>query len=177
MTRQEYDNLEYYLRDLQEKMKDRDEDCADPKTMVDKGYSLAVSHMNNEIEEILECLKYKVDDMYPLYGIIYNWKGLKEENYLYTGDELQRFDRQLFEDCNKNPGTWNESVLIDCAWKTWSGRKISAFDELTMFLIGGFNDGCKEDPDWYWEDMLDNDLYGEKSNTMREACNSIIGGK
>ena len=23
---------------------------------------------------------------YPLFGIIYNWKGLKEENYLYTED-------------------------------------------------------------------------------------------
>ena len=26
---------------------------------------------------------------YPLFGIIYNWKGLKEENYLYTEEELK----------------------------------------------------------------------------------------
>ena len=28
---------------------------------------------------------------YPLFGIIYNWKGLKEENYLYTEEELKQF--------------------------------------------------------------------------------------
>ena len=34
-------------------MKDRDEDCGDPKNAIDKGYSLAVKHMNQEIKSIL----------------------------------------------------------------------------------------------------------------------------
>lgn len=34
-------------------MDDRDEDCASPKNAVDKGYSLAVKHMKEQIKEIL----------------------------------------------------------------------------------------------------------------------------
>ena len=40
---------------------------------------------------------------FPLFGIIYNWKGLKEENYLYTAEELRLFDEELYQDCMTKP--------------------------------------------------------------------------
>lgn len=39
--------------ELIREMKDRDEDCAEPKNAFDKGYSLAVEHMNEEIKRML----------------------------------------------------------------------------------------------------------------------------
>ena len=60
MTRSEFDTLKSYLGVLSNRMKERDKDCAEPKTMVDKGYSLAVSHMNSEIEVMLADLEKQV---------------------------------------------------------------------------------------------------------------------
>ena len=55
---------------------------------------------------------------YPLFGIIYNWKGLKEENYLYTAEELKQFDKELYENCIAYPSEWHDSTKAECAWKT-----------------------------------------------------------
>ena len=60
MTRREFDSLKSYLGVLSNRMKERDEDCAEPKNAVDKGYSLAVSHMNMEIDEMLADLEKQV---------------------------------------------------------------------------------------------------------------------
>lgn len=60
MTRAEFDNLKTYLGVLSDRMKERDDDCAEPKNMVDKGYSLAVGHMNMEIERMLEDLEKQI---------------------------------------------------------------------------------------------------------------------
>lgn len=58
MTNKEYNNIQQTLKDLLDRMRERDSDCAHPKTMVDKGYSLAVQHMEKEIDEMLvELLK------------------------------------------------------------------------------------------------------------------------
>lgn len=54
MTNKEYNNIQQILKDLLDRMQERDADCANPKTMVDKGYSLAVQHMEKEIDEILD---------------------------------------------------------------------------------------------------------------------------
>lgn len=43
-------------------MRERDSDCAEPKTMVDKGYSLAVGHMEMEISMILSDLEKQICD-------------------------------------------------------------------------------------------------------------------
>ena len=60
MKQNEFDNLESYFKVLSSRMEDRDKDCADPKNAVDKGYSLAVSHMNMEINEILSDLRKQI---------------------------------------------------------------------------------------------------------------------
>lgn len=60
MTREEFKNLKTYFEVLQERMRERDNDCAEPKTMVDKGYSLAVSHMCIEMRMMLSDLEKQI---------------------------------------------------------------------------------------------------------------------
>ena len=60
MTSDEFESLKSYFAVLSDRMKERDEDCAEPKNMVDKGYSLAVGHMNMEIERILVDLEKQI---------------------------------------------------------------------------------------------------------------------
>ena len=60
MRKEEFENLKSYLGVLSERMKERDNDCAEPKTMVDKGYSLAVSHMDMEINQMLSDLEKQI---------------------------------------------------------------------------------------------------------------------
>ena len=112
---------------------------------------------------------------YPLFGIIYDWKGLKEENYLYTEEELKRFDKELYEDCMAKPYEWHDSTKAECAWKTWMGFKIVGENFLKLFLSGQYNETEREEEDegWYWENVDSNDLYGCASNTMREALAEI----
>lgn len=52
-TQQEYEKIKEAFEILSKEMDDRDEDCASPKNAVDKGYSLAVKHMKEQIKEIL----------------------------------------------------------------------------------------------------------------------------
>ena len=108
---------------------------------------------------------------YPLFGIIYNYKGIKEENYLYTIKELKKFDIGLFNACVLGSGSWHDSNLADCAWKTWMGTIIENDEMLYKFLQGHFNNTWRTDvdKDWYWENVVDNGLYGGKSDTMRQA--------
>ena len=107
---------------------------------------------------------------YPLFGIIYNYHGIKEENYLYTAEELKKFDIGLFNMCVLGSGAWHDSNLVDCASKTWMGTMIENDEMLYKFLKGKFN-STEQDKDWYWENVEDNDLYGgmRKSDTMRKA--------
>lgn len=111
-------------------------------------------------------------------GIVYNWKGIKEENYLYTLDEMAKYDFELLRDCLKNPDGFNDSSIAESADKTWMGRLLKTDEEVKDFLKGGWNDDIEllkwENPetdysDWYWENVRDNDLYGEKSGTMKQV--------
>ena len=54
------ETLRRYFGDLISEMKERDEDCSEPKNAIDKGYSLAVEHMNIEIEKILKRFRVEV---------------------------------------------------------------------------------------------------------------------
>ena len=107
---------------------------------------------------------------YPLFGIIYNWKGLKEENYLYTARDLKKFDKELYDNCMENPHEWHDSTLCECAWKTWMGFRLDDEFALERFLTGDYNEDLETEIDgWYWENVEDNDLYGLASDTMKRA--------
>ncbi len=58
MTKSEYAQVEGYFNVLMNRMQERDEDRDDCHlTQIDKGYSLAVSHMRMEAVEILTDLR------------------------------------------------------------------------------------------------------------------------
>ena len=112
-------------------------------------------------------------------AIIYNYKGLAEHNYLYTDEEIQKYDPELFMSCVTNKGDWIESPLCPCGWKTWEGCYIHDNDvaSIKQFLEGRWNSDIKEmefnNPDtdysdWYWDNNELNDLYdGIPSDTMK----------
>lgn len=57
-TQQEYEKIKEAFEILSGEMDDRDEDCASPKNAADKGYSLAVKHMKEQINEILSNIRF-----------------------------------------------------------------------------------------------------------------------
>lgn len=102
---------------------------------------------------------------YPLIGVIYNWKGLKEENYLYTPEELKERDPALLECCLKHVVGFHEGKS-PAPNKTIEGRLIGDEERLKKFLGGFYNDTSREsiDPDWYWENSME-DVYGKTKYT------------
>lgn len=57
-AQQEYEKIKEAFEILSKEMDARDEDCAIPKNVVDKGYSLAVKHMKEQINEILSNIRF-----------------------------------------------------------------------------------------------------------------------
>lgn len=102
---------------------------------------------------------------YPLIGVIYNWKGLKEENYLYTPEELKERDPELLERCLKHPVRFHEGNS-PAPNKTIEGRLLGDEERLKKFLNGFYNDTSREsiDPDWYWENSME-EIYGKTKYT------------
>lgn len=100
-------------------------------------------------------------------GIIYNWKGLKEENYIYTPKELAKYDPDLLNNCLASPDEWHPSTLAHCAWKTWEGKLLQSDEEVQSFLNGAYNSDYEDEAeDWYWVNEVNNNLYGYSSSTM-----------
>lgn len=60
-TQQEYEKIKESFEILSKEMDARDEDCSIPKNAVDKGYSLAVKHMKEQIKEILSNIQIQLD--------------------------------------------------------------------------------------------------------------------
>ena len=119
----------------------------------------------------------------PLYGIICNWKGVKEENYLYTADELKKRDPELYNLCCTS-NEWHESTKSVVTNKTWSGKQLNNKRELFCFIAGGMNDTERkeENEDWYWKNSCD-DLYDRTdlvhvpvSSTMADALKWYLKG-
>ncbi len=91
--------------------------------------------------------------------IIYNWKGLKEENFLYTVEELQERNPNLCSGVVNYPKKWiHDSFSAD---KTYVAKKVTSVEELYQFISGSFNDkeASEFNEDWYWA-LADEDLFG-----------------
>ena len=147
------------------------------KERIDCG-SLHELYFKTPVANNVGCVSDVVGTRTMLIGIVYNWKGIKEENYLYTLDEMTKYDFELLRDCLNNPDGFNVSSKAESADKTWMGRLLKTDEDVKDFLKGGWNDDIEllkwENPeidysDWYWENVRDNDLYGEKSGTMKQA--------
>lgn len=91
--------------------------------------------------------------------IIYDWKGLKEENYLYTVEELRKRNSELCSGVIEFPEKWiHDSFSAD---KTYMAKKVTSVEELYQFISGSFNDteATEFNEDWYWV-LADEDLFG-----------------
>lgn len=113
---------------------------------------------------------------FPLIGVIYHYKGIKEENCLYTPDELNKRDPKLAEKCMKSKIKWE---LFDSEMGTNNKTIIGCrLDDRTMlydFLKGKYNDDTyADDEDWYWENST-SDVYGESlhADTMELALDEF----
>lgn len=90
--------------------------------------------------------------------VTYNWKCLKEENYLYTLDEFYSRDPEIYDCVTKCPTEWIDGSFSSD--KTYSAKLVESYDDLMSFIMGEYNDhewGHKVE-DWYWENCTD-DLF------------------
>ena len=121
---------------------------------------------------------------FPLYGVIYNWKGLKEENSVYTEEQMLEVDPHAVYFAY-NPDNWHD--CCDGAFaanKTYFVFKIYSKEQLKAFLSGELNDDLSsyEDseggPDengeygdwrdgWYWENVTENLWTGYNNPTTQ----------
>lgn len=92
--------------------------------------------------------------------IIYNYKGIKEENYLYLKEDLQRrMPNDEFTKLVEN-GKDEWQVNYFSPNKSYMAKIAKDEEELKAFVNGKFNeqDTEVESEDWYWENRKD-DLF------------------
>ena len=100
-----------------------------------------------------------------IYGLIYDWKGLKEENSLYTGKQLKELDAAFV------PEDRYEGALA--ANKTYTVIKLTGETpeetdrNVREFLTGKYNEAGDIEyiEGWYWETVEENFFTGEKNET------------
>ena len=100
-----------------------------------------------------------------VYGLLYNWKGLKEENSLYTAAQLKELDEAFVpEDRYDGAIAANKTYMaIRLTGKTQEETDQSVRD----FLTGKYNEAGDMEyiEGWYWETVDENFFTGEKNET------------
>lgn len=160
--------------------------CSDGKTHVltlEESQILLKKYKEIEKERI-SALEHVLASQTPsLFGIVYNWKGLKEENYLMTGEELMEYDDALYLETMNSPERYSEGG--SCGWKTWRCHRLDTPEEVRGFLTGTYNGFPSEiSPDnysdydnpfqvvddldeWYWETCTDGRDFGTADTVKR----------
>ncbi len=112
---------------------------------------------------------------YPVVGIIYNYKGLSETNYLCSLKELKQKDKSLYEVFADYSGMEQpvEDGYAYAANKTSCGILLRDKEELKEFLEFRHNAVAfheNQNEDWYCQ-LSSDDFYGsqEKSKVMERA--------
>lgn len=100
-----------------------------------------------------------------VYGLLYNWKGLKEENSLYTAAQLKELDEAFVpEDRYDGAIAANKTYMaIRLTGKTQEETDQNVRD----FLTGKYNEAGDMEyiEGWYWETVDENFFTGEKNET------------
>lgn len=98
------------------------------------------------------------------YGILYNWKGLKEENYIYTAEELKKLDDNFVDDVDSYEGAFSSNKTY-VAYKLTRQTTNETEKNIRNFITGGYNDTVAPDivDGWYWETMKE-DLFSGLPN-------------
>jgi hypothetical protein len=110
-----------------------------------------------------------------LYGIVYNWKGLKEENSVYTSAQLSAEDPNFKPELEIQDGAFaaNKTYI---AYKLTGANKEETVANVKAFLTGGKNDtfdGAEIPEGWYWETVNENLFTGEENPTIKQLISYL----
>ncbi len=107
-----------------------------------------------------------------IYGLIYNWKGLKEENSIYTASELAELDEAFVpEERYDGAIAANKTYMV---FRLTGNTQEETERNIKRFLTGEYN---KEEiiphEDWYWETVKENFFTGEQNQTTIDYINKL----
>ena len=98
-----------------------------------------------------------------LIGIICRYPD-KENNYIYSLDEIAGYDFGLLQDCISDPDDFHISYTLNKGDRC-EGLLLRDMQDIENFINGKFNsDNIVENHQW--KNIVDNDIYGEKSPRM-----------
>lgn len=140
---------------------------------------LATLHCYKEMEkEKVETPAYLNGYHESIYGLIYNWKGLKEENYVYTRSQLHKLDENFDAKADRYDGAIaaNKTYMVI---RLEGGSEEETEQIIRDFLTGKYNEedlGSEAEPveGWYWETVTEDFFTGEKNQTA-EALIHLFG--
>ena len=108
-----------------------------------------------------------------VYGIIYDWKGLKEENSIYTAAQLKELDEAFVpEDRYDGAIAANKTYMAI----RLTGKTPEETDQnVREFLTGRYNEAGDIEyiEGWYWETGEENFFTGEKNETTLEYIDRL----
>lgn len=99
-----------------------------------------------------------------IYGVIYDWQGLKEENSLYTAKQLKEIDPAFVEGADRYEGGFSGDKTYT-VYKLTGSDHVETEQNIRKFLTGGYNvtgDMVMYDG-WYWE-TVDTNLFPYRWN-------------
>lgn len=99
-----------------------------------------------------------------IYGIVYDWQGLKEENSLYTAKQLKELDPAFVEGADRYEGGFSGDKTYT-VYKLTGSNPAETEQNIRKFLTGGYNvtgDMVMYDG-WYWE-TVDTNLFTDGWN-------------
>lgn len=99
-----------------------------------------------------------------IYGIVYGWQGLKEENSLYTAKQLKELDPSFVEGADRYEGGFSGDKTYT-VYKLTGSNPAETEQNIRKFLTGGYNvtgDMVMYDG-WYWE-TVDTNLFTDGWN-------------
>lgn len=130
----------------------------------------ATKEYRQNVDKAKEIADFQKTQNNDIYGIVYNWKGLKEENSIYTANQLKELD-EAFVPVEMYEGSF-------AANKTYSAFNLTGSSEdetlsnIRSFLTGKYNDNPMHE-DWYWETVRTNLFTGEENATTNEYINQL----
>ena len=116
-----------------------------------------------ELEEMIESKSDIFDN--TLYGVVYNYKGLLEENYVYTETQLKELDESFIPDVDEYEGAFvaNKTYTV---YKLSRNTKEETIKNVREFMTGVYNNEYEPtvNDEWYWETRTSELFSGSNNN-------------
>lgn len=103
-----------------------------------------------------------------LYGLVYNWKGLKEENSVYTAEQLAELDDDYEPTATEFEGAIaaNKTYIV---YLLNGENREQTISNVRSFMTGGKNDDPSYNGEgWYWETVTENFFTGAENPTTQK---------